>query len=276
MSNLRILYDIASDRATLTASTTAGSLVVDNLKSNHKSLVWRSTSTTASLTATWTTPEFVGCIAIPFCNFTSTATIRVRVYTDAAGNELVFDTGVVLACPYSPLGAFKWGEEPIGVNSYTYGGGTYASVWTPIKTARKVVIDIVDDGNPAGYLDCGRLVVGGYWTPIYNPQYSATATSQDTSRQYRTEAGELLSDIGTVSKRLNINLSILVPSDRAAFWRSIRNVGMSKPIFVSLFPDDPDSELEQTHQIFGKLPTLGAISASSYNLYSAPLEVEEI
>lgn len=276
MSKLRILYDIASDRASLTASTTAGNLVVDNLKSNHKSLVWRSTSTTASLTATWTTPEFVGCIAIPFCNFTSTATIRARGYSDTEGTQLVFDTGFVLACPYSPLGAFKWGQEPLGLNSYSYGGGTYASVWTPIKTAMKVVIDLVDDGNPYGYLDCGRLVLGGYWSPVYNPQYGATATTQDTTKQYRTEAGELLSDIGTVSKRISINLSVMLPSDRSAFWRVTRSAGMSKPIFLSVFPENLDSELEQTHQIFGKIPTFGGISASSYNLYSAPLEIEEI
>jgi hypothetical protein len=275
-SRLRLVYDNAADRSTVTTSSTAGSLVASNMLNNHKSSVWRSTSTTASIYVAFPTAEFMGCVAIPFCNLTATATMRVRGYTDAAGSVLAFDTGTVLAAPYVAFGSWQWGTQAIGVNAFSFGGGTYASVYTPILAVRSLTIDLVDADNTSGYIECARLVSGTYWTPAYNPDYGSSATSQDTSKQYRTDAGDLLTDTGTTNRRVSINLSKLTPEDRANFWKVIRNVNMSKPIFASLFPENSDVELEQAHQIFGKLPTIGNVSSSSYNIYSAPLDIEEI
>jgi hypothetical protein len=275
-SRLRLVYNNAADRSTITTSTTAGTLVASNMLNNHKSSVWRSTSTTASIYVAFPTSEFMGCVAIPFCNLTPTATMRVRGYSDAGGTVLAFDTGIILAAPYVSSGSWQWDLQLVGVNSFSYGGGTYASVYTPIVAVRTLVINLVDVDNTLGYVECARLVAGSYWTPVYNPDYGSSATSQDTSKQYRTEAGDLLTDTGTISRKIAINLSKLTPADRAIFWKVIRNVNMSKPVFVSLFPENSDGELEQAHQIYGKLPTLGSVSSSSFNIYSAPLEVEEI
>jgi hypothetical protein len=275
-SRLRLVYDNAADRSTVTTSSTAGTLIASNMLNNHKSSVWRSTSTTASIYVAFPVAEFMGCVALPFCSLTATATMRVRGYVDAGGTVLAFDTGIILAAPYVAFGSWQWGAQPIGVNAFSYGGGTYASVYTTIVAVRTLVIDLVDVDNTSGYIECARLVTGSYWTPAYNPDYGTSATSQDTSKQYRTESGDLLTDTGTTNRKIAINLSKLTPADRATFWKVIRNVNMSKPVFVSLFPENSDGELEQAHQIYGKLPTLGSVSSSSFNIYSAPLEVEEI
>lgn len=55
MANIRFIHDFASDSATLTASTTAGSLAPANMQRNEKAAVWRSTATTATITAIWPT-----------------------------------------------------------------------------------------------------------------------------------------------------------------------------------------------------------------------------
>ena len=91
MANLRIIYDNAADRATLTASTTAGALGVANLQNNRKGRPWRATGTTARLAATWAAPERIGGVFLPFCNLSPTATMRVRVSNEPAGqNQLTF------------------------------------------------------------------------------------------------------------------------------------------------------------------------------------------
>ena len=84
MANLRIIYDNAADRATLTASTTAGTLGVANLQNNRKGRPWRATGTTARLGATWAAPERIGGVFLPFCNLSPTATMRVRVSNEPA------------------------------------------------------------------------------------------------------------------------------------------------------------------------------------------------
>lgn len=86
MPNLRILADNASDRAILTASSQASSVMAPaNLASDSKSTVWRSAAgTTARLSAAWAAAETIGCVALPFCNLSPTATMRVRLTNEAS------------------------------------------------------------------------------------------------------------------------------------------------------------------------------------------------
>lgn len=88
MSNLRIIGDNAADRATLSASSTNGALVVTNLQSDKKSNVWQATTTSARLGATWTAPEAIQGVAAPFCNWSPTATWRKRLTSEGQATNL--------------------------------------------------------------------------------------------------------------------------------------------------------------------------------------------
>jgi hypothetical protein len=88
MSNLRIVSDNAVDRATLTASSTAGVLAVTNLQTDTKSDVWRATGLAATISALWTSPESVQAVALPFCNLSPTATMRVRLTSEPSATNL--------------------------------------------------------------------------------------------------------------------------------------------------------------------------------------------
>lgn len=79
MPNLRIVSDNAIARAvSLVASTTAGGLVAANLASDKKSSVHRAAGMAVTYTATWAEAEPIGCVALPFCNLSPTAQMRVR------------------------------------------------------------------------------------------------------------------------------------------------------------------------------------------------------
>lgn len=277
MANLRIVHDNAVDNIlAITASTTAGTLVAANLLTDIKTSVWRSTSTTASLTATWTASQLVGCVILPFTNLTSTATIRVRGYTLAADTTAIFDTGTILACPYTALDLWKWGTVSLGVNSFTYGGGAYASAYFSITSVKKLVIDIVDTDNTSAYIEASRLIAGTYWTPERNAGFGASVTPEDTTKQYRTEGGDLMTDVGIRFRKVSISLPVMSSADRASLWRIIRGAGMSKPIFFSLFPENSaDTDIEQAYAVYGKLSTMSAITISNYNIYSSTIEIEE-
>lgn len=277
-SNLRMVYDNASKRAgaVISASSTAGSLIANNLLTEDKTEVWRATSTSATLTQTYASPEIVGCVALPFCNFTSAATMRVRGYTNIADASPSFDTGAVLACPPTGLGEWGWGGLPLGVNSFIYGGGAYGVVWFTMAAVRKLVIDIVDTTNTQGYIEAACIVTGAYWTPERNAELGVEVSLQDTTENYRSEAGNLKSDTGTRHKTMTFELSVMSPADRSNFWRIIKGLGMSTPFFISMFPGSDDPELEQNHQIYGKMSSISTITAFQYQLYSAPCELEEI
>jgi hypothetical protein len=125
-------------------------------------------------------------------------------------------------------------------------------------------------------VEASRLICGAYWSPEYNPGYGATARVNDTTANSRSQSGDLRSDVGTVSRSLPVDLERIVPTDRARLWNILRGSAKSGPVFISLFPEDDDPELEQAHQLYGKLASDLAISHPMFGNFSAPLEVEEI
>lgn len=277
MPNFRIIYDNKADRATLTTSSTAGTLVASNLLTEIKSQVWRSTSTTASITATWAAGYLVGGVWLPFTNLTSAATIRVRVYTEVADVSPAFDSGTVFACPALALGLWGWGSTPLGVNAYSYGGGTYGGVWlsTP-TTGKKVVIDLVDSSNTSGYVEAGRLVVGSYWEGSKGADYGASLSAVDTSKQLRNDAGDLMTDRGTVHRHEAIPLTTLSPTERTTLWNMLVGNGMFRPVFFSLYPENADTGLEQSHMLYGKMTDSPAVSVPAFREYATTINLEEM
>ncbi len=277
MTNFRIIYDNKADRATLAVSSTAGTLVAANLLTEIKSQTWRSTSTTASITATWTTGYLVGGVWLPFTNLTSAATIRVRVYTEAADPSPAFDSGTVLACPATPLGLWGWGSSPLGANAFSYGGGAYGGVWISAPTTgKKVVIDLVDSSNSSGYIEAGRLVIGSYWEGAKGADYGASLSAVDTSKQLRNDAGDLMTDRGTIHRHETVPLTTLSPTERTTLWNILVGNGMFRPVFFSLYPEDVDTGLEQSHMLYGKLMSSPAVSVPAFREYATTLDLEEM
>jgi hypothetical protein len=287
MSNLRIIYNNGMDRATsVAASTEAGSLAATNLLTDIKSQVWRSTSTTATLTVQWALSETVGGCVLPFTNLTSTATIRVRGYTDPGDSSPAFDTGTVYASPSGLFGsAGDWGVEALGTNSYiqggvntfAYGGGAAAYVWFPLTRVKKVVIDLVDSANTAGYIEASRLVLGAYFQAERNPDYNAITMSNDeTTKQERSDSGDMRVDKGTMSRALTINFQYLSVADRDHIYRIMRRNGMTKPLFISPVPQSTDIGDEQIFQVYGYMTKASSLQYQYFNQYVSSVTIGEI
>jgi len=252
----------------------------------------------ANLMATFSAPSIVGAIIMPFTNFTKTATITVKGYRGTT--PLVFPTigsGVTspaistanctevfsvvgsLCAPYSLSGDWSWGSIGKGVNSFSYSGGTYARVYVPLASqiaCTSVVIEISDQYNTDKYVEVSRLIIGSYWTPKYNTQYGLTSTINDLTVNQRTESGNLITNRGAKFSRLNFDLGYLNVSDRNNLFSIFRGSGTSKPLFVSLFPEDTDLEKERDFQIYGKLAGINPITHNTLELYSSALEIEEV
>jgi hypothetical protein len=284
MTNLRIIYDNAADRATLTASSQAGALGPANLKRDNKSAVLRATGTYQLITATWPTQESIACVALIFTNMTSSARMRVRGYAQPGDATPVLDTGSIFPCPAAVHGSYPWGVLPLGwnaykwggVNTWAHGGGADAVAWFASVRVRQLVIEVSAPQSPEGYLEMSRLVAGNYWSPEHNAEYGAQLQLQDSSEDYRTAAGDLKTAMGTTSDKLSINLAHLTPTDRARFMRILRENGKGKAMLFSLFPENPDPLLEQDHMLYGKASNIDAVATPYYETYSAPLQIEGI
>jgi hypothetical protein len=267
-ATLRVVHDNAALTATVTASSTAGSLVAANLQSYLKSIPWRSTGTSSTLTLTWATTKAVACVVLPFSNLSSTATFRARCYTNVGDANPVLDTGVQLA-------AAGYTDVPAGVNSFAYGGGAYGSIWFAPTSCKKVVLDIVDTSNPLGYVEASAIVAGNYWTTAENAEYGAELSYQDRTTNTRSDAGDLRSDRGTMSKVLSFSMDFMSLAERNSFW-AIMKKGTSTPIYVSLIPQADDAVDEQMHQVYGKLSSASKVKYTFMNQFGSSIDIEEL
>lgn len=275
MKNLRVVSDNPADRSALSASSTAGLLVVSNLVNDRKSSVWRSIGTTATLTGTSPVGELAACVHLLFSNLSPTATVRVRLYSDTAGASLVLDTGTVLACPAPAIVLRGWAAAAVA-SAYAYGGGSHARVWFAPTTWKRFLIDLVDVNNQQGYLEAARLLVAPYWSPAKNASYGASLQRNDLSKHYRNDAGDLMTDAGTSSRGMKVSLDHMNAADRATFLSIVTGSGLAYPIFLSLFPESSDLQLERDHSIYGKLSDNAAIVLASMGTYASSIELEEI
>lgn len=294
-TNLRIIYQNLIDRATVTASSTAGVTSANNLTKDTKSLIWRSgLSTTTQVKANLVVSfpaGIVGGVMLPFCNLSSTATVRVRGYVGAAPTmagtvdlptvsttgTLVFDSNAIIAAPYQVLGMWSWGSLPLGVNSYSYGGGTYGRVWIPNQLSCTSLLIEISDVNQDKYIELSRLVVGSYWSPKFNTSFGLSSSSKDMSLHSRSDSGDLITTQGFRYRSMTFDLKWLTPQDRLEFTRILKGNGLPKPLFISLFPDNlEDWDKEQTHQVYGKLSQLSDIQHPMFGIYSTTIDIEEI
>lgn len=187
-----------------------------------------------------------------------------------------YDSGYVTACPGGVRNVWGWAPAQLNVASYGFGGGSCARRWVAKMTARAIAIDISDPGNAMGYIEASRLVIGDYWSPQKNADYGAQQTPVDNSTHDRSDAGDQRVIPGSQFDGMKFNMQWLAPDDRAAFAKILRRNGTRVPMFVSLFPDSADAAIEADFQIYGRLPSLGELTAHMYGYHSAPLTIEQI
>lgn len=245
MSNLRLLYDDEAPSATITASTTAGGLVADNLKNNEPEQVWRATGKSATLTLTWANPIPVGLVVLGWSNLTPTAVISAAFYTNAVdASPVVVATGS--ADSAVPLGAFVFGAEPIGVGtSDVVKILSNATVWLGHPEGVEKIIITISDVNNDENIQVGRVLAGLYHESDFGAAPGVNLTFIDTSTVARTESGSIRFEPRRVRRRVELSLPALSPLDSIMLMRFF-SLGRARVVFVCLFPSASDI-YNQTH-----------------------------
>ncbi|MEO7494727.1 MAG: hypothetical protein ABIV04_07235 [Massilia sp.] len=272
---MRIISDNAADRASLAASSTMAGLAVDSLLTDSDTEVHRSNGTSVTYTIAFPISEMVGGVHLPWTNLSPTASIRVRGYSDAGASAKVIDTGVIFACPAPAIRLARW--EPIdAASAYAYGGGAHARAWFSNTAARVLVVDIVDVDNLQGYVEAGRIVAGKWWEPEESADYDAPLGFGSMSKQSRSDAGRLVTQIGTKYRMQSIGLSHLATTDRKAVLDIVRANDIDVPLIFSLYPNSTDNALERDHQMYCKFVVPASLKTPGYERYATSLEMETV
>ncbi|PIG31051.1 hypothetical protein CLU93_5403 [Janthinobacterium sp. 35] len=255
MTNLRIIYDNAADRAALTASTTAGTLGVANLQNNRKGRPWRATGTTARLGATWAVPERIGGVFLPFCNLSPTASMRVRVSNESAATNLNTYSSDFWAPGYS-----RPGPTVVLPNTDVAPDGSLTMSTLRSTTAVTSYIQKVITGAPSTNYVVSVFIKAGSSTTsrlyIYNPAISVGIAS--VLVDWVSGVASLRAPAGWAEA------PTLAPTPAPGVYRlsAVVNSGAGAGIAVLYYPDITFTAL--TSKIWGLSVTEGSAVSSYY------------
>lgn len=193
--------------------------------------------------------------------------------------------GAVLGANTLFLNTFKPGDS-IFINSTPSFIGTVQSVESNTALTLAANNSFTSSGVTYGavnlYIEASRLIIGRYWSPKYNTDYGLSNTVKDMSTHDRTDAGDLITKRGPRYSTLSFDLKWLDQSDRIELTKLLIGSGISKPVFISLFPDNTDTglavdyEKERAHQCYGKMVQIPGVSYSTLDMYSTQIEIEEV
>lgn len=249
MANLRMVVGSLADAATLTATSEAGDLVASNLQRSGRETLWRSTSTTATLSGSFTETIGMDCIVLGGHNISGTGTIRLIL---RLAGDVVYDSGVYAPANNIPLGVWRVGVDPFGATFDDKLSTRLAQIWLPSLTLADEFEFIIDDpGNPAGFVQAQRLLMGQYISPEYNLDWGGGITWLDSSEHIQMEGGGLETARGVLRRQFSLALSHLNEADRIQLETELAMRGLASDVFISLYPERGDLR-EVTHQMIAR------------------------
>lgn len=273
---MRIIHTNAVDSySTITATNPANSttMPIANVTKEGKTRVYRTSGTTTLITVAWTSDQRLNGVAIPWGNFSSSATIAI-VYKNSAGT-IVYNSGTLSGTSYIwPMQTVL--GTPSNANSFIYSGYGTALVWTTLRSdVRSMEITLNDTGR--ANIEIARIVAGEYWQPTVQPSVGAAIAVEDLSRVERAESGDARIFRGPRLRKMRLELSMMKQSDRDTLWSIIRKNGQTYPMFVQVLSSGQTSADEiQMLQMYCKYAASPSLTHQFYNSYQTQLELEEM
>jgi len=168
------------DESVLSGGQWVTQLPLSHLQDARTAVVAKSTSLAPASTQFWMTlpkRRRLHALCLYAHNLSPTATLRVRVYRDTAGNDEIYDTGDVKAWPVTyGLDDLIWGEPNFwnrqlsedDRESYT---PRTVALFDERLIGSSVHVQINDPDNSEGYVTLGRALLCDIWQPELNVSY---------------------------------------------------------------------------------------------------------
>jgi len=247
--------------------------------------------------AAWSANDFAGCLSGGTVQTDTAGTLptvdRMRIGSDQAGNyqnghqkrtarflerltnaelqlittsgidALGYDSGWVNALRFSFIGdtPTNWGEQYPVMFAFD------------AITARYGTLEINDTANTAGYVQAGRLFVGGGFQPTNNAEYGRQRGRTDLSSSVKSISGKKYSTARRRPRTVDMRFPVLSVAEANHLDEMADAVGTTEEVFY--VPDPADMELSQRQGFLAHMRELGALEDSFYNNVATPYRLEE-
>ncbi len=282
MANCLISYPNRVDEATLTGGSWEAGLPLSNLQDRQLSLVARSVdalTTSTVIKAEFATTRSFRVIAPVNHNFSETAQWRVRIGTTDEGSE-VYDSGLIDCWQMAfDLGLMPWGTAGLWrhVDGDEFIGHDRAIVhviesgW---MDGTHLTINIEDTTNPDGYVQIGRLFLGGGVQPAHNMSYGMSEGWVDRTEIQTTPGGAEFYKSRRPYRFVNLSLDWLSNTEFQRFYEMQRLLGVSGEVFY--VPDTADADVQQRQGFLGRLQELSPIEYPYHDTRKKAFKIKEL
>jgi hypothetical protein len=199
-------------------------------------------------------------------NLSATATLRVVLF-DGPGltGNLLYDSGNEDAS--SLWSSYSWVTDTLAPK--------FSTLWLPATyAARSALVLLRDKANADGYIQLKRLMLGEVINPTRQVITGMGLQWVDDSQQQRTLAGSLRTDPQARYRRLTGELDALPESERAAVVEAAGYAGLSREVFVSVYPGLGGTQ-ERDHSLLGKFTRLPQMSQAKPMYARSTFEISE-
>lgn len=283
MATMLIAYRNHADAAVFSGGGWSPGLPASNLGDRQPSRVARTLSsdpvdTTVDLDFGEARP--VRFVALVRHSLTQSGRWRLILANDAGFAAPLHDSGSMEIWPaVTPFGVGVWGEFNWGgrlspEEAATYGIAAFHVLPVPV-IARRLRLELDDAGNPDGWLQAGRLVVGPAWQPRVNLQYGWSIEQVDDSRTVRSRGGQSYVDVQPKYRRLRFAFDHLERDEVfGQAYELERLKGVGGDLMVMVDPDD--LQHRHRHTVYGVLTETSPIANPTPGRFAKTFTVDEM
>ncbi|MBI9110302.1 hypothetical protein [Maridesulfovibrio ferrireducens] len=275
-TNICFLWNTTGiDKAAFSANGSVEGWPVANLQHPQPAKAWKCPTGKGEITILCDDTEMITAVAIIGHNLGVDSTLTIRGYEDDLATEVYSETFEVIQPVYTPAELLPCNSSPLGYPSdddlAVLPRTTAVFFLKEALCQYKYKIEI-DNGDKPFHV--GRLIMSDHFEPDHNISPGWRETPVDTSNIGYSLGGQLYADDRKRRYSFSFALNYLSEGEiYGALRKLLYHCGISRPLVVSLIPDDP--LLRQQTSLYCTLKSSVSVVHNSKNQSSANFIVEE-
>lgn len=223
----------------------------------------------------------IGVVALGNTSIQPTAQWRVRAFQDDSLTVTIYDSGIVdIPGTTVPSLSLEWEDDGFwdGLSQEfddLMKGVTLIHLPPDDVYARYWLIEVFDNGNPAGYLDIGACYLGPRWQPDHNASYGSNELGfEDLTDEEESRNGTKFFNDRNIRRIMAFALEYLPDEQEVKnIYRLSMRARRSRQILFIMSP--LQEETYQREAFFGTLRQLPPIHRNSFQTIHTNFVIEE-
>lgn len=273
----RIAWDNWLDLATtLTATSEAGNMVIENIQNSILGLPWRSTSTSVQeISFDLGIFRLIDYLYISKHNIQGESKIRLILATDAALSNRVLDREWNALIPIYGLGEGLLGITPLGGYVKNSWVPVFSLRWFETVVARYGKLVITDTSNPDGYIQASRIKIGKYYEFKGNLQYDYAPQFNTTAKQTRLPDGSSRGEKKSMWRDIPVTLNNIEYETEKLLNEMTFYAGRDRDVLFVTFPEKGTTE-ELEHTFNGLISSNSGMSRANMRFRTFSFSITEL